>query len=161
VLRGAVGNDNLNGGDGSDILSSSAVSAIFGDDDPYDGGDFSSDILYGGDGNDTYIIAESRDVINETVNGGIDPVIAHRSYTLGNNLENLTLAEPQYSSGNFRITGNGLNNRIVGNSKRNVLQGQAGNDSLNGGAGDDTLSFGVIDRRLDGSSGTDTLTVEY
>ncbi|MES1021308.1 hypothetical protein ABN584_00220 [Gloeocapsa sp. BRSZ] len=169
ILRGAAGSDRLNGqngsdtlygGDGNDTLSGSSVYATFGDDDPYDGGDFNSDILYGGDGNDTYIIAESRDVINETVNGGIDTVIAYRSYVLGDNVENLTLAEPQYSSGDFSITGNGLNNIIRGNSRRNILRGQAGNDSLNGGAGDDTLSGtdGTFDKdTLTGGSGRDTI----
>ncbi len=171
VLRGGAGNDSLNGqrgsdtlygGDGNDTLSGSSIYAVFGDDDPYDGGDFTADFLYGGDGNDTYIIAESFDVIYETANGGIDTVMSYRDYTLGNNLENLTLVDSPLSSNNTRLTGNGLNNVIIGNSKRNILRGQAGNDLLNGGAGDDTLSGtdGTLDRdTLTGGSGRDTFVL--
>ncbi len=49
---------------------------------------------------------------------------------------------------------------LIGGRGNDRLIGGRGADVLYGGAGDDTLSFGVRDRRLDGGSGTDTLTVD-
>jgi hypothetical protein len=164
ILRGGRGNDNLNGkagvdiiygGDGNDTLSGSDVDNnryYF-----YTFGDRATDILYGGDGNDTYILAE-LDVIREEANAGIDTVTSYINYTLGDNLENLTLAEP-LGDRNLSGTGNNLNNTIIGNSFKNVLRGLAGNDSLNGGAGADTLigTDGTIDKdTLTGGRGRDT-----
>lgn len=75
LLQGLGGNDTLNGGLGSDTLNGGA----------------GIDVLNGGLGNDTYIIDNTSDTINEAANAGIDTVRASRSYTLGGNLENLTL----------------------------------------------------------------------
>jgi Ca2+-binding RTX toxin-like protein len=59
------------------------------------------------------------------------------TYTLGANVENLTL------TGNAAIngTGNALDNVLTGNSGNNTLTGGAGNDTLIGGAGTDTAVF--------------------
>jgi Ca2+-binding RTX toxin-like protein len=67
------------------------------------------------------------------------------SWTLGNNLENLTLTGVAAING----SGNALDNVLIGNAAANVLNGGAGNDRLDGGAGNDTLI---------GGAGTDTLT---
>ncbi|WNN91719.1 hypothetical protein [Gloeocapsopsis dulcis] len=176
TLFGRVGNDTLDGGNGSDILyggdgDDTLIASdvyirrsfflydflfFYGDGDP--------DILIGGDGNDTYIVVESGDRITEAPNAGIDTVIAYNSYSLGDNIENLILAEQEvdeqtvFSSG-IDGTGNRLNNIIIGNSSNNTLRGKAGNDSLDGGAGDDILAgtdsgIGEIDT-LTGGSGSD------
>ncbi|MFO0543755.1 MAG: LamG-like jellyroll fold domain-containing protein, partial [Pseudanabaena sp.] len=66
ILTGGVGNDTLNGGAGIDTL-------------------------IGGLGNDTYQIDTTTDTITENANQGTDTVESSVTYTLGNNLENLTL----------------------------------------------------------------------
>ncbi|MFM6251596.1 MAG: furin, partial [Dolichospermum sp.] len=68
-----------------------------------------------------------------------DLVNASISYTLTNNVENLTLTGAAAING----TGNTANNVITGNSANNTLNGGLGNDTLNGGAGADILTGGV------------------
>lgn len=93
-----------------------------------------NDNMQGGLGNDTYFVDSSRDVVSEIAGAGTDTVNSSFTYTLGTNLENLTL------TGNLAIngTGNTLANTLTGNSANNVLNGGAGIDTLLGGAGNDT-----------------------
>ena len=93
--------------------------------------------LTGGVGNDSYIIG-SGDTIVEWANGGADTVESLVTYTLGANLENLTLTGTSAVNG----TGNALNNGLTGNSANNILSGANGNDTLRGGLGNDTVNGG-------------------
>jgi trimeric autotransporter adhesin len=105
VITGGAGNDTLDGGKNTTGV----------------------DRLTGGAGNDTYIIRNAGDVITEAANGGTDTVqTTLNSYTLGNNLENLTFI----GTGAFTGTGNGA---------ANVITGGAGADTLTGGGGADTF----------------------
>jgi len=104
-----------------------------------------ADKMVGGLGNDTYVVDNSGDTITEGTTADNDTVQASVSWSLGANLENLTLTGANIISG----TGNTLNNIIMGNSADNTLTGSAGNDTLTGGDGND--SFNV-------DSGTDTVT---
>jgi Ca2+-binding RTX toxin-like protein len=122
VLSGAVGNDTLNGGAGNDTL---------------DGG-VGDDSMTGGAGNDTYVVDSAGDVITEAAAAGTDTVLSSLTYTLGAELENLTLTGAGAISG----TGNDLDNIITGNSANNTLTGNGGNDTLNGGLGADTMIGG-------------------
>jgi Ca2+-binding RTX toxin-like protein len=122
ILAGGTGNDTLNGGAGADTL-------------------------VGGVGNDVYVVDQSGDVIVEYADEGRDTVQSYFDYTLGVDLENLTLLGSLALSGE----GNEYNNVLTGNALANVLTGGAGNDRLNGGAGTDTLIGGV---------GDDTYTVD-
>ncbi len=139
TLNGGADTDTLWGGSGSDIL---------------DGGT-GNDFLSGGRGNDTYFVDSTSDMVNEysTTSAEIDSVIATASYTLGSNVEHLTL------SGNTAIngTGNGLRNRITGNGFNNGLGGAAGDDTLIANEGNDTLDGGTGNDRLEGSDGNDSL----
>ena len=98
--------------------------------------------MRGGLGDDTYVVDNAGDRAEEAASAGTDTVQSSITYTLGNNLENLTLT----GSGVINGTGNTLNNVITGNGVANVLDGGGGNDSLIGGLGRDTLT---------GSSGSD------
>ncbi|MCK9396083.1 MAG: hypothetical protein M0Q44_10890 [Methylobacter sp.] len=142
-------------------------------DNVLDGGT-GADTMIGGLGNDTYIVDNAGDVVKETSALGteIDTVLSSVTYTLGSNVENLTLTGTSAING----TGNSLNNTLIGNSGNNVLtggtgsdllngdlgddtlKGNAGNDILQGGADNDTLSDTAGTNLLDGGSGTDTLS---
>ncbi|MBH2037303.1 MAG: M10 family metallopeptidase C-terminal domain-containing protein [Pseudomonadales bacterium] len=105
-----------------------------------DGG-LGADKLIGGAGNDTYVVNQTTDVIVEssTLVSEIDTVESSLNWTLGANLENLSLL----GSANLIGTGNGLANRILGNSGNNLLDGKAGVDTLNGSEGADIYYIGL------------------
>jgi Ca2+-binding RTX toxin-like protein len=101
-------------------------------------GNSAANVLTGGGGNDTYIVG-TGDTTVEAAAGGIDAVQSSITWTLGTEVENLTLAGTSDING----TGNTLANVITGNSAANTLTGAAGNDTLDGAAGADTLIGGV------------------
>ena len=106
-----------------------------------DGGSAGADTLIGGLGNDTYIVSHAGVTVTEDLNSGTDTVSTSlASYTLENNVENLTYT----GSGAFTGNGNGLDNLITGGSGLDTLYGFDGNDTLNGGsAGADILNGGL------------------
>ena len=75
------------------------------------------------------------------------------TYTLTNNVENLTLTGTAAING----TGNALDNLLTGNNTANTLTAYAGNDWLDGGIGADTLLGGLGNDTLDGADGNDAL----
>ncbi|GAB3472958.1 calcium-binding protein [Azotobacter salinestris] len=149
LLDGYEGDDRIEGGDGDDSL----------------GGGPGSDVLIGGNGNDSYVFYEGDRII-ERKNGGIDHVTVYtpRDYTLGKNLENLTLKGNDTAVGR----GNALDNLIINDNPNEArLYGRAGNDTLigyteadrlDGGTGDDVLDGREGRDRLIGGLGRDTLT---
>jgi len=98
-----------------------------------------ADTMIGGAGNDTYVVDNSLDVVLENLNEGTDLVQSSVTYTIADNIENLTLTGTTAING----TGNALDNVITGNSAANLLTGGAGNDRLNGGTGSDTMVGGI------------------
>ena len=115
----------MNGDQGNDVLE----------------GGVGIDVMQGGTGNDTYIVDMSGDIVNEVANEGIDTVESSITYTLGANIENLTLAGTAAING----TGNALNNMLLGNSANNTLNGGTGHDRLDGGLGSDVMFGGTGD----------------
>ncbi|RYY80513.1 MAG: matrixin family metalloprotease [Moraxellaceae bacterium] len=107
------------------LIGNSAINTLTGGggDDYLDGG-AGNDKLLGGAGNDTYIYG-TGDTITENANEGIDSVQSNITYTLGTNLENLTLTGSSVING----TGNTLANTLKGNTAANTLTGGTGNDT--------------------------------
>jgi Ca2+-binding RTX toxin-like protein len=131
TIAGQAGNDVIDGMNGNDLL---------------DGGT-GSDTLAGGVGDDTYVVDAGGDQVVESSSQGVDIVRSSIAWTLGSNLENLTLTGTAAING----TGNDLLNSLTGNAAANTLTGGAGNDMLDGGGGIDTLV---------GGSGDDTYIVD-
>ena len=146
TMVGLYGNDSLSGGGDNDALFGGSGN------DTLDGG-AGADTLYGGKDNDTYFVDNTGDVIIEFAGEGTDLVNTTVSYTLPDNVENLTL-----TANNINGTGNALDNVIHGNNGVNILQGLDGNDSLLGAGGNDSLDGGNGNDYLDGGTGNNTLT---
>lgn len=153
TLIGTNQSDQINGFAGNDTLSG------LGANDLLDGGR-GNDSMEGGDGNDTYIVDSLLDVVKENPNAGeFDTVESTVNYTLGNNVEDLTLTDDPITGIGSPIngTGNALNNFIIGNSASNTLRGEAGDDDLFGAEGNDTLISGSGNDILTDSVGADVL----
>ncbi|HBS58919.1 MAG TPA: hypothetical protein DEA44_06620, partial [Firmicutes bacterium] len=118
VLVGNTGNNVLTGGAGNDHI---------------DGG-LGVDTLIGGTGNEIYIVDNTGDTVMELVDEGNDFVYSSVTYTLPDNVENLTLT----GNDNINGTGNELDNVLTGNSGDNILDGDLGADTMSGGLGNDT-----------------------
>ncbi len=145
-----TGAGNING------TGNGLVNTINGNtgDNVLDGG-IGADTMAGGAGDDTYIVDDAGDIVTEGASAGMDVVRAGVSYTLGANVENLTLT----GTANINGTGNELANTINGNAGDNALDGGIGADIMAGDAGDDTY---FVDNAADAiteeaSAGTDTV----
>jgi Hemolysin-type calcium-binding repeat (2 copies)./Haemolysin-type calcium binding protein related domain. len=138
VLQTFGGNDSINGGDGNDTI---------------DGG-LGSDTMVGGLGDDAYFVNVATDVVTESANQGMDSIFSAVTYTLGLNVENLTLT----GSSNINGTGNTLNNVITGNAGNNSIGGGDGNDTIDGGLGNDTLVGGLGNDTFIVNVATDVVT---
>ncbi len=95
--------------------------------------------MAGGAGDDTYIVDNTGDDIVEKANEGTDLVKSNVTYTLSDNVENLTLTGSDAING----TGNALGNIIIGNGETNTLIGGGGADKITGGRGNDILKGGA------------------
>ena len=154
TLSGGYGNDYLSGGDGNDYLYDDVGNDTLsgGNGNDYLNGGTGNDWMYGGTGNDSYSVDSSGDIVTEYLNEGTDTVYSSISYSLGNNLENLSLTGSAYYG-----YGNSLNNSISGNDYNNYLWSGDGNDSLYGYGGYDILIAGNGNDYLNGGTGNDSM----
>ena len=120
VLDGGAGYDILIGGEGNDTLR---------------GGSGVANELYGGEGDDLYIV-DANDTIVELSGEGVDRVeTTLHSYTLADNVEHMRFT----GTGNFAGQGNALANEITGGMGDDTLTGGGGDDVLDGWSGRDTV----------------------
>jgi len=144
ILGGGLIEDaTLAGAAAINATGNAGINHLIGNDgaNKLDGGG-GADILEGGKGADTYDVDDIGDKAIETLAGaagGIDLVRSTVSFTLGANVEKLTLL----GSGDIDATGNTLNNTLIGNAGANILDGGGGNDAMTGGKGDDTYIVDV------------------
>ncbi len=154
VIGGLAGEDNLDGGDGDDTLDggddNDTLTGGAGSD--YLKGGAGDDAMTGGTGNDTYVVDSAGDTTDETGGDGVDLVIARVDWTLGADIENLTLGS---AGGAIDGTGNDLANVITGNASVNTLTGGLGDDTLSGAGGNDVLNGNEGLDNLDGGNGDD------
>ncbi|MGE5564190.1 MAG: hypothetical protein ACM3ZV_12930 [Bacillota bacterium] len=143
-LSGMDGNDTLKGGGGADTLDGGVGNDVLD-------GQAGADTMSGGVGNDTYGVDNVGDTIIENAGEGIDTINSTISWTLGANIESLTLV----GTANIDGTGNELNNVLTGNAGDNHLTALAGDDLLNGNGGNDTLDGGIGNDRVNGGAGSD------
>jgi hypothetical protein len=124
-----------------------------------------ADHMAGGAGNDTYIVDNAGDRVQELVGQGTDTIRSSSTFALqsaGAGVERLFLT----GTGNINGTGDGFANRITGNDGANVLDGRAGRDALTGDQGADTFRFTApvsvlnSDRIVDFSVADDTISLE-
>ncbi len=121
------GFNNLIGSAYDDTLTASSSGSVLD-------GRSGADTMIGGAGDDTFIVDDAGDTVFENAGAGTDLVQSSVSFTLGANVEDLTLTGNRDLSG----TGNALANVVTGNAASNVLDGGTGVDTLKGGTGDDT-----------------------
>jgi Ca2+-binding RTX toxin-like protein len=152
VLIGNTAVNTLTGGDGNDTLD--GMGGI--------------DTMIGGKGDDVYTVGSAGETITEAAGEGIDLINSSVSWTLGANIEKLSLLglSAINATGNSLdnvLTGNIGVNTLTGNDGNDILDGGRGNDKLIGGAGNDTYYVGesgdVVTELANG--GTDTVITTY
>ena len=195
VLDGGDGHDQLMGGGGSDTLRGGQGNDVLNGHHEYEDTQLSdpsfkalldkekalsTDVLYGGAGDDMYLIDRFVNIpeIFEDADEGMDTILADLpSYTLPAHVENFVNDLTLTANGKplpVTVTGNATNNLIktapqswesvadilttISTSKASteVFEGMAGNDTLLSGGGDDVLDGGDGDDVLDGGDGQDT-----
>ena len=106
-----TGTGNINGS------GNSADNLIFGN--------AGVNVLTGGAGNDAYIVSTAGTTVIENSSEGTDTVLSAVTFSLGANVEHLTLT----GSANINGTGNSLANTLAGNTGINILTGGDGTDT--------------------------------
>jgi len=111
--------------------------------------------MTGGSGNDTYVVDNTGDVVTENAAEGTDTVISSITYTLGADVENLTLQ----GVSDIAAYGNALANVLTGDSYSNILDGMGGADTMIGGFGNDAYFVDNAGDTVTETAGAGTDTV--
>jgi len=139
---------NVNGGDGDDVITSSASSVV----------------ANGGNGNDRFISGIAGDNFDGAA--GIDTV-DYRNYASGVTVSlGLTAGQTGTGAGGDsllnieNVDGSAFGDTINGSDDANLIQGLAGNDSLDGNGGSDVLDGGLGADAMTGGLGNDVFYVD-
>lgn len=156
------GYDNIEGIDASLYNTSLTLTGNSGDNVFKSGS--ANDRMIGLGGNDTYLINDVDDVIQEEADGGIDTIelgrtpIGLTSLNL-NSYQNVENIDGHSSTLALNLTGNAVANKITGGEDHDTIDGGAGVNTLIGGDGDDVYMVNdfndVITEKID--EGSDTL----
>lgn len=169
TIDGRSGNDSIDGGLGSDlILGDEGNDTLFG------GLDTIADTLYGGTGDDTYIIVDTKDIIidnqgTDTIklisafretSLDLDTMVNYKDAVITNidasalakgvnlKLDHLNAGTVTGGGGNDTITGSDGADTLLGGAGNDVIYGKVGTDKIDAGAGDDTIVFNASDNML-------------
>ena len=161
-LQGEFENLTLNGFGASNGYGNDLDNVLIGSgyDNVLDGRG-GADLMRGGTGNDTFIVDNIGDVVQEIDwrNDGTETVRSSINFDLSDTSKAIGFIEKVVllGTGNLNATGNALDNTLTGNAGNNVLSGNGGNDQLVGRDGNDTLIGGDGNDRLIGGNGADSL----
>lgn len=159
VLYGDDGNDKLFGGDGADAMYGGAGNDLL--DSELADNDW--DNLSGGNGHDTYVIRDTRDVITGEAGFGTassrDVIELYAaSFNMNQSVDTQAVEELRIiNSSGAKVTGNMYANTITGAAGFDDINGDAGNDRILGGKGHDTLSGSLGDDEVRGEDGSDLI----
>ena len=158
LLKGGEGNDTLKGGGGTDVLDGG-----IGDDKmEIDGVE---DHAYGGEGNDTLMVASKKGLIVNLTTGFVDANANGQGWNgqystssdwLGYNAPHAQNTPDQITDIE-NVVGSNFDDDIYGNAAANSLLGGAGNDLVSGRGGDDYVDGGSGSDFIYGGTGADTL----
>ncbi len=163
-ITGGAGNDTITGGRAVDTLIGGE-----GNDILYGGTEAVTDILQGENGDDTYILKDTKDIIIDT--DGANTIKLNNLFTGSLSLSNtigydytsakIGTIDATASSKNLILVGNATSSTLVkGGAGRDSITGGSGNDTIYGGSGNDTLRGGEGINELYGGDGNDLFIVD-
>jgi Ca2+-binding RTX toxin-like protein len=140
ALGANVENLTLTGNEAIDAMGNAVGNRLIGNaaDNRLDGKS-GLDVMKGGFGDDTYVVDNVGDSVDEGGGGGHDTVESDVDFALGDGIEDLVLT----GAADAAAAGNALANAISGNLGDNTISGGLARDALSGGAGDDSFVFDV------------------
>ena len=120
-----------------------------------------ADFMLGGGGDDTFVVDNYGDSVDEAVGAGYDRVMASASFSLTSGVEVEWLTTTNHGGGDaIDIRGNEFNQVIQGNGGANRLEGMGGNDLLLSAGGNDILDGGTGADSMAGGVGDDYYFVD-
>lgn len=147
TITGGKGTDIISGGQGSDVLDG--------------GADAAKDKLDGGQGSDTYLIHDTKDIITDSGSpSGTDTVKLEANFVGAYKLTNTSVEaiDASLATSGKNLTGNAqMATTITGSAFNDTLVGGEANDVLNGGDGNDTYLLNNSNPIINDTSGSNKI----